>query len=613
MPKLVSSVHLKIDNQMAEKSVMDDISSIEVDQSLLLPDIFSIRLNDTFDGSQFDYVDGSTFAIGKAVEISACTEGQEEEGDLIKGEITAIEVEYPPDGGTIIVVRGYNKAHRLHRGKKNDTFLQQTDSDIVKKIATQCGLQVDVDATTHKHEHVIQHNQTDMEFLQDRARRNGYFMYVKDDKLYFKKPDGVGNTQNQPVLMRSDNLLEFQIRVTTAEQVNKGVVHAWDENTKKAIQEVVTSPSSRLKADIGIDKWGGDAAKAAFNKEASEVVNNRPVNTPNEAKAIAQSVIDEKFSAFLQAEGTCDGNPAVSPGTKVKIENVGTRFSGSYLITRAVHHYDQEKGYITWFESNGHRANTLGQLLAGNNHNGSSHGVVIGKVTNLNDPDKLGRIKVQYPSIFAKTGSDGVESGWARLVTPMAGPERGIEFIPEINDEVLVAFEHGDINYPYILGSLWNKVDKPPLISETVGDKKVNKRVIKSRSGHTIILDDTDNEEKISIVDKTGKNSVEIDSKNKAITINSEADITIEGKANLTLKGKTIVIEAIQGGNIDVKGNNVTMEAQAKATLKGTSGADIEGTQVNVKGSAKTSIEGAAVSVNGSGMTEIKGGLVKIN
>ena len=614
MPELLSSVYLKIDNQPAERDVMDDISSIEVDQSMLLPDTFSIRLNDTFDGSQYSYVDGSIFAIGKAVEISARTEGQDEQGDLIKGEITAIEAEFPSDGGVVVLVRGYNKAHRLHRGKKNTTFLQQTDSDIVTKIASDNGLQTDVDATTHKHEHIIQHNQTDMEFLQDRAWSNGYFVYVKDSKLYFKKPDNVGNTQNQPVLKRGDNLMEFQTRVTTAEQVNKGVVHGWDEKGKTAIQQEITSPSSKLKAEIRLDKWGGDMAKDAFGKEASEVVNTRPVTTPDEAKAIAQSVINEKFSAFLQAEGTCDGNPAVSPGTKVKIENVSDKYSGSYIITRAIHRYEKEEGYITRFEISGHRANTLGQLLTGNNHNGRRHGVIIGKVTNLNDPDDLGRIKVQYPDMFPKTGSGGIESGWARLVSPMAGPERGILFIPEIDDEVLVAFEHGDVNYPYILGSLWSSVDKPPFPNaEAVGGEKVNKRIIKSRSGHTVILDDTDGEEKISIIDKTENNMVEIDSATNAITINSDGDITIEGKADLTLKGNNVKIEAVQGGNIDVKGNNVSLEAQAKATLKGTSEAGVEGTQVNVKGTAKTSIEGATTSVSGSAMTEIKGGLVKIN
>ena len=613
MSEFIAQVYLKVGNQAVSESVMDDLDSIEVDQSLLLPYTFTIRLNDRFDGSEFDYIDGSNFTIGKEVEITARPPGREEKGALIKGEITAMEVEFPADGRSTLIIRGYNKAHRLNRGKKNGTFLQQSDSDIVKHIASSYGLQTDVDATSYKHEHVIQHNQTDMEFLQDRARRNGYFLYIKDDKLYFKKPDAVGNTRQEPTLKWGENLRGFQTRLTTAEQVNKGVVHAWDESTKKAIQEAVTSPSSKLKADISLDKWGGDAAKAAFGKEAAEVVDTRPMDTPDEAKALAQSIIDEKFSAFLQAEGSCKGNPAISPGTMVRIENIGTVYSGSYMITRAVHRYDKYDGYTTRFEISGQRANTLGQLLTNNSNGGGRYGVVIGKVTNLNDPEQLGRIKVQYPEIFAKTGSDGVESGWARLVTPMAGPERGIEFIPEINDEVLVAFEHGDINYPYILGSLWSKVDKPPLSSEAVGDKKVNKRIIKSRSGHTIILDDTDNEEKISIVDKTAKNSVEINSKDNAITINSEADITIEGKANLTLKGKTISIEAVQGGNITVKGNNVDLEAQAKATLKGTSGADIEGAQVNVKGSAKTSIEGATTSVNGSAMTEIKGGLVKIN
>jgi len=613
--EFLAQFYIKVNNQAVREQVMDDLDYVEIDQSLVLPDMFTMRFGDNFSGTTFDYIDGTLLEVGKEVKISVEPAGQTAKTELFKGEITAIETEFPADGIAAMLIRGYDCSHKLHRGKNNNTFLNQKDSDIVSKIASDCGLQSDVDSTSHTHEHVIQNNQTHMEFIQERARRNGYFTYVQDNKLYFKKPGSVGANRTQPELKWGDNLREFHTRLTTAEQVNKGVVHAWDDGSKQAIKENVASPSAELKAEINLSKWGGDAAKAAFNVEAEEVVNNRPVATPDEAKAMAQSTIDERFSAFLQAEGTCEGNPEVRPGQKVKIQNVGSKFSGSYLITRSVHRYDRDGGYTTRFEISGHRANTLGQLLSGNHNGNNGPGMVVGKVTNLDDPDDLGRIKVQYPAILAKASSDGIESGWARLVSPMAGAERGILFIPEIDDEVMVGFENGDINYPYILGSVWSNVDKPPLPnSEATGDGKVNKRVIKSRSGHTIILDDSSGAEKISIIDKTEKNQIDIDSAGNAITINSEADITIEGKQNLTLKGKTVVIEATQGGNMDLKANNIKAEATAKATLKGNSGVDVEGSgPVNIKSTAATKVEGTQVSVSGSAMTEIKGGIVKIN
>lgn len=144
-------------------------------------------------------------------------------------------------------------------------------------------------------------------------------------------------------------------------------------------------------------------------------------------------------------------------------------------------------------------------LLINNDQNHNKfYGVTIGIVTNNKDPDGLGRVKVKFPWL-----SQTEESYWARIVTPMAGNDRGIYFLPEIDDEVLVAFEQGDMNVPYILGALWNGKDKPPVKND---DGKNNQRVIKSRSGHQIILDDTEGEEKIIIQDKTGKNQIVISS-----------------------------------------------------------------------------------------------------
>jgi uncharacterized protein involved in type VI secretion and phage assembly len=172
-------------------------------------------------------------------------------------------------------------------------------------------------------------------------------------------------------------------------------------------------------------------------------------------------------------------------------------------------------------------------LLLGNASNQDEnrfYGVAIAIVVNNQDPDNLGRVKVKFPWL-----GTGDESNWARVVSLMAGKDRGLYFFPEVNDEVLVAFEHGDIRAPCVLGALWNGVDKPPAAN---GDGKNNQRLIKSRSGHQIILDDTEGKEQIIIRDKTEKNAIIIDSSTNTITVKAEQDLTIEVGGNLSLKSE---------------------------------------------------------------------------
>ena len=174
--------------------------------------------------------------------------------------------------------------------------------------------------------------------------------------------------------------------------------------------------------------------------------------------------------------------------------------------------------------------------------------MTVGVVTNNQDPDGMGRVKVRLPWL-----TDEDESHWARVVAPMAGNDRGLYLLPEVDDEVLVAFEHGIVEFAYVLGALWNGKDKPP---ESNDDGKNNKRTIKSRSGHIIRLDDSDGAEKIEIIDKSGKNSITFDASANTITIKADSDISIQssnGKLKLSGKGVEITsqdavkIEASQG------------------------------------------------------------------
>lgn len=191
-------------------------------------------------------------------------------------------------------------------------------------------------------------------------------------------------------------------------------------------------------------------------------------------------------------------------------------------------------------------------------------GVVVGIVTDNQDPDGGYRVKVSFPSFSADT-----QSTWARVATPMAGNNRGIYTLPEVDDEVLCAFAHGDLRFPYVIGSLWNGSDAPPRDN---ADGQNNQRVIRSRSGHElvfsdesgkeqieiksnaghqILLDDTSGSEKISITDKSG-NSIQIDSTQNAIAV--------EAQMKLSIKAQTIEIEA---------GSLMTIKAGATLTIQG--------------------------------------------
>jgi uncharacterized protein involved in type VI secretion and phage assembly len=192
---------------------------------------------------------------------------------------------------------------------------------------------------------------------------------------------------------------------------------------------------------------------------------------------------------------------------------------------------------------------------------GRFSGVAIAIVTNNKDPDGLGRVKVKLPWL-----GDQVESDWARVVTAMAGAGRGLYCLPEVDDEVLVAFEQGRPDSLYVLGGLWNGKDKPP---ETNADGKNNVRALKSRSGHVIRLTDTQGEEKIEIIDKTGKNSIVISAKDKTVTISADADITVKST----------------GGKLKLAGNGAEITSQAAVKIEASQNLDLKaGPQLNIKG-----------------------------
>jgi len=184
---------------------------------------------------------------------------------------------------------------------------------------------------------------------------------------------------------------------------------------------------------------------------------------------------------------------------------------------------------------------------------GTFDGVTIGIVTSIEDDEHLGRIRVKFPFI-----ADQIESGWARLSTPWAGKGRGHYFVPEVDDEVLVAFEHGDLRYPYVLGCLWSADAPPPVLEPATQKREIRSKsghaltyddsdgresvVLKSQGGHSIVLDDAAGAAKISITDSTNKFSIVIDAAAQKITIASTGGELKLDAAKLTLTAQSVDI-----------------------------------------------------------------------
>lgn len=231
-------------------------------------------------------------------------------------------------------------------------------------------------------------------------------------------------------------------------------------------------------------------------------------------------------------------------------------------------------------------------------------GVVIGVVTNNKDELKKGRVKVKLP-----TG--GEESDWAMVAMPMAGKEMGMYMLPEVGDRVVVSFMAGDINYPIVIGSLWDEKNLPPannddgknnirmiksrsghqIILDDNADGKKEKIEIKTKSGHTILLDDASGGEKIEIKDKTGKNEITLNSANNEVVVASGGKVTIKDG---------------QGSTVEMSPGKVAVTSKGELQISGQSKIAIKAQMIEIEA-------GAMMTIKSSGPMTIQGSIVKIN
>ena len=261
--------------------------------------------------------------------------------------------------------------------------------------------------------------------------------------------------------------------------------------------------------------------------------------------------LQDILEGMYEATGSCVGLPDLSAGQFITIQGVGKRFSGTYRLRKVTHTID-DRGFHTEFEITQRSHSSLMGMLRKQMLEEPSpdqaerfYGVVVAEVLDNNEllavPPKvpIGRVKVSFPGL-----SENFTSGWAPCAMPMTGNDMGFYALPEQGDQVLVAFEHGDLSRPYVIGSLWNDRKQPPA---TNLDGTNSKRVLKSRAGHTITFDDTLDVGKLVIEDRLGS-SITLNATDGSIAISAMGNLTISAVGNLTIKANGVIsLEAAQG------------------------------------------------------------------
>lgn len=546
--ELTSQIYITVGGSEIQRALVQQISQVVVDQNAHLPGYFTIRLHDP----GLELLDSGPFDLTKEVEIKAQT-ASGQKVTLIRGEITSLEPSFGEGMIAELTVRGYDSSHRMFRDMVTKSYLNKKDSDLAAEIAQAAGLRAEVEPTRTVYEHIFQHNQSDLAFLMERAWRIGYECFVAEGKLFFRKPP-TGDSGLK--VTWGDDLLSFQPRITLAEQVDEVVVKGWDPEKQEAIVGIASK--GKLYPKVGESKDGASWAKA-FGKGRLVIV-DQPVTSQAEAEALAAARLDEISGAFVEAEGVAFRRPDLRAGQTVKIEGLGQRYSGTYLVT-GVRHEFRADGLKTTFWVRGTRSGLLADELAGGEKVERWPGVVIGVVTNTDDPKDMGRVKVKFPWM-----SGDAESQWARVLGIGAGPEAGLYVMPDVEDEVLVIFEHGDFNRPFVLGGLWNGKHKiPPEAAGAAGGEAPLVRTWRSRGGHWIAMFD-DSKKKIEIVTAGGR-SITLDDNGKTITVKTNGvtlklednQLSIESQADISIKaGANLKLEA--SGNLDIKaGGNVNV------------------------------------------------------
>jgi uncharacterized protein involved in type VI secretion and phage assembly len=551
---------------------------LKVETTAALPDVCTLRFTEASpDGTgELKIIDDARFKLGAPLSVQLATAIGGQLAAVFDGEVTTVEAELGASlaGAPVLelTVIGHDRSHRMHRRTTTRTFRQTTVTDVARKMAGEHGLKVGTLADVGGGAAEVRHQvgESDWAVLSRLVGNHGGELDIAGGALHIIDPAKTASAVAQ--LIFGENLERFRPRVSSVGQVASVTVHGWDPSKKKELVQTATLKAATSVQNSTVD---GDVSGSVVH------IPTAAVSTDAEVTAQATAPANRMGHERVQATAVAAGDPKLLAGAYVEIKGVGTRFGGTHRIVSAVHSYGA-RGYSTRLTLGaGGRplAETVG--AARQQHAFADH-LAIGIVTDNSDPEKLARVKIKYPTLGGE-----VESGWARIVWGAAGKERGVVALPEVNDEVVVGFEHGDVRRPFILGALFNGVDTPGA-DLVKADSSLAARFPRDLDVAT---------KKKTLL--TAGEDITVTSEKGAFALTASTD------TKLTSQKGTITIEATAG---QIKANGKTgVEITASGPLKISSTAP-----VTVESNAALQLKGSVVQVQASGVLQLSGATVML-
>lgn len=495
--------------------------------------------------------------------------------------ITSVEVPGQSVAASGVIVSGSSPTVLIDDIPQNQAYEEANLKQIIEEaLADVPGNVLTANANPVSSEtfpYIVQYHETDFRFLQRLSMRYGEFMYYNGEELVIGPPQSGG-----PTLINGIDLNHMHLSA----QVNSASFPftSYDPLTGEDSKDEVSFPSAP----------GGDLYLSAAADASSQLYrgsgNKQAYVNHTSTKGELEKFKELKEKAYLANLVKFKGksiNPALKPGLIFNADRGHTQ--GEYIVT-AITHYS---------ESDGRYENSFVAIPSSIEVPPYTDPEIVpmgetqtAKVTDNNDPDGMGRVKVAFH------WNKGVDSPWLRIVSPHGGGDKGFYFIPEIEEEVQIAFENNNAEKPFVMGTVYHGTAKPTGWGTAANDVKA----IKTRSGHLIQLKDEEGKEDILISDKNG-NVIHFDTVNKTITISTpdvvnvaskEINIVAEEAVNIAAKEVTIV-----GKNkVAVGSETIIEEGAPKITMTGEKSVEVSGEMVDVNGQTTTTVKGGQLLLN---------------
>lgn len=337
--------------KLGGKNVSDhdsDFLSVQFKDSIKDLSGFELTLNNWNDGDGasapgFKYSDDEhNFVLGQRVELQIGYADMPRLETMMIGEITALDPQFPSSGAPTITIRGLDRLHRMRNRPQTRTWERMTDDEIARKIADDNQMGFEGDATSPRHQLVPQNNLDSIAFLLERAKRINFEVFVRNDRLVFRKPRETADAEL--ALEWGTSLVSFSPSLTLARQISKVTVRFWDKDKGELVEKTVDR--KKLAELAGGGKDGGKVLEEALGEPKEEIITREAITSEEDAQNLAVSVLTRSSYAFVTGTAQTVGTPRLRAGTTVELRKLGKKFDGKYYVTESTHRIDAS-GYQT--------------------------------------------------------------------------------------------------------------------------------------------------------------------------------------------------------------------------------------------------------------------------